>query len=97
LQWLEKELDPEKEQDPVKGLDPEKEQDPVKGLDPAKGLDPSYRTRGGRGVLPRLPMPQHVRKSATDEVEQLEGAEWEGNRWPVEQGVAFQNGGCSEG
>jgi hypothetical protein len=58
-----------------KELDPEKEQDPVTGLDPAKGLDPSYRTRGGRGVLPKLPMPQHVRKNATVEVDQLEGAE----------------------
>jgi len=80
-----------------KELDPEKEQDPVIGLDPAKGLDPSCRTRGSRGVLPRLPMPQLERKNATDEVEPLEGAEWEGNRWPVEQGVALQNGGCSEG
>ena len=84
-----------------KELDPEKEQDPVMGLDPAEGLDPSYRTRGGRAVLPRLPMSQHVWKNATDEVEQLEGclegAEWGGNRWPVEQGVALQNGGCSKG
>ena len=61
-----------------KELDPEKEHDPVTRLDPAKGLDPSYRTRGGhehRGVLPKLPMPQHVRKNATVEVDQLEGAE----------------------
>jgi hypothetical protein len=58
-----------------KELDPEKEQGPVTGLDPAKGLGPSYRTRGGRGVLPKLPMPQHVRKNATVEVDQLEGAE----------------------
>jgi hypothetical protein len=87
-QWLEKELDPEKEQDPVTRLDP------------AKGLDPSYRTRGGhghRGVLPMLPKPQHVRKSATVEVDQLEEAEWEGNQWPVERGASIQKGDCSEG
>ena len=83
----------------VKGVDPEKEQDPVTGLDPAKGLDPSCRARGGRGVLPKLLKRQHVRKSATVEVDQLEGAgaEQEGNQWPAEQGVVLRNGGCSEG
>jgi hypothetical protein len=44
-------------------------------------------------------LPQHVQKSATVEVGQLEGAEWVkvSNQWQVERGVAVQKKGCSEG
>jgi len=78
----------------------EKKLDPVTRLDPEKALDPPYRTRGGRGHQGALPaLPEHVTKSATVEVDQLEGAEWVkvSNQWPVEQGAAIQKEGCSEG
>jgi hypothetical protein len=79
--------------------DLEKKLDLVTRLDPAKGLDPSYRTRGERGHQGALPtLPQHEQKSATVEVDQLEGAEWVkvSNQWPVERGAAIQKEDCSE-
>jgi len=83
-----------------KELDPEKDFDPVTRLDPEKGLDPPHQERGERGRQGALPaQPQHVQKSATFEVGRLEGAEWVkvSNQWPFERGAAIQKEDCSEG